>query len=118
MKAKVLFILPLVLLLGLPAMASGGKKDDMNSKSEPKTPEHVPSQLLVAFKEDTKAEDIQSVFDRHSLKKLDKVGPTALYLVAVPEGKDLKEVQKELKAEPQVRYSELNGVMKTFKQGF
>ena len=80
-----------------------------------KAPTHVPQQLMIAFKEETPVEEIEKIILKHQLKKLDKLGSSALYLVEVPVTKDLKELQNDLKKEDKVRYSELNSIMKTMK---
>jgi hypothetical protein len=76
---------------------------------------HVAGQLLVAFENTEASAKRAALFAKHGVKEVEKVGSSELWLVNLPAGAKLEDVQKAISSEPGVRYAEPNLVMRTFK---
>ncbi len=83
--------------------------------SQDSRPAAVPLQLLVAFKDAKAATKRAEIFKAAGGHEVEKVGSSELYLVAFPEGSDLKAAQDKLAKSEGVRYAEPNLIMRTFK---
>ena len=79
--------------------------------------DHVEKQLLVAFTDDAAAQKRSDIFAKYKAKELQRVGSTHLYLIEIPNEKDLSQVQKSLSQTPGIKYAEPNLKMRTFQGG-
>lgn len=104
--------LAIALFMSLSSLALGRAA---KRQAEP-TPRETAAQLLVAFQSEKAAEKRIELFQKYNLKEVERVGSTPLFLVNVPEGASLKELQNKLAAEVGVRYAEPNQRMRTFNE--
>ncbi len=121
MKAFIVIAIALGLFWITPAWTKGSRKSGKNMKpdktdqSQKSDSDHVAGELLVAFESTTTKDQRSNIFKKLGLKEKSKVGSTELYLVEVPASKSLDEMIESLKAFPEIRFSEKNLTMRTFK---
>lgn len=93
---------------------STSEKDSLKDMKKPIAA--VPHQFLIAFQKDMSDEQCRNFLEEKSVKVLEKVGSTPLYLIEVKE--DSKEALEtslqKLRDEKEVRYVEANALMQTF----
>lgn len=99
--------------------ASPGSLTSGNPSSSAPVVAKTDRQILVAFKQPLDQTARQSLFAKHGLKEIEKVGSTDLYLTELPAGvteSQVKKVIEQISAEVSVKYAERNIVLKTFTQ--
>lgn len=80
-------------------------------------PPHVVRQLLVAFKDNKGVENRHALFQKYNFLEIQEISkPGRLFLIEIPVDGDLKKAQKDLSAEPSVRYAEPNNKVHTLEE--